>query len=170
MSLLKTANLGHHYGSREVLRDINLEVARGEFFALIGPSRAGRTTLLRLIDLLEEPGAGELYFDGAAYPTAGRERLKLRRRMAFVLQKPAVFNGSVADNIACGLRWRGQERRRADAKTGKWNFMLDPKLKIGYVRVTKFGRNTAHICCSVGNINRNRFWRAGIGKLQLTII
>ncbi len=32
---------------------------------------------------------------------------------------------------------------RADAKTGKWNFMLDPKLKIGYVRVTKFGRNTA---------------------------
>jgi len=116
VSLLKTANLGHHYGSREVLRDINLEVARGEFFALIGPSGAGKTTLLRLIDLLEEPGAGELYFDGAAYPTAGRERLKLRRRMAFVLQKPAVFNGSVADNIACGLRWRGRERRRADAK------------------------------------------------------
>lgn len=130
MSLLKIVNLGHHYGSREVLRDINLEVARGEFCALIGPSGAGKTTLLRLIDTLEEPGAGKLYFDGAAYPAAGRDRLNLRRRMAFVLQKPAVFNGSVADNIACGLRWRGRGRRQTGARV---NELLEI-VKLGHLR------------------------------------
>ncbi|MFC1894306.1 ABC transporter ATP-binding protein [Chloroflexota bacterium] len=61
-----------------------------------------------MIDLLEVPTSGKIYFDGEEVAKAGRRRLDLRRRLAFVLQKPAVFNTSVYDNIACGLRWRGK--------------------------------------------------------------
>lgn len=108
--MLRIVNLGYRYGEHEVLRNINLEVEKGEVFALIGPTGAGKTTLLRLIDLLEVPTSGRIYFDGVDVTRAGRRRLELQRRMAFVLQKPVVFNMSVYDNIACGLKWRGKSR------------------------------------------------------------
>jgi tungstate transport system ATP-binding protein len=106
--MLRIVDLCHRYGEYEVLRNINLEIEKGEVFALIGPTGAGKTTLLRLLDLLEVPTSGRIYFDGVDVTRIGR--LELRRRMAFVLQKPVVFNMSVYDNIACGLKWRGKSR------------------------------------------------------------
>jgi len=110
MSLIKVVGLYQRYGEREVLENINAEVDRGEVLALIGPTGAGKTTLLRLIDLLETPTSGKLYFDGVDVTEYGKVRLEARRRMAFVLQKPAVFNASIYDNIAYGLRWRGKKK------------------------------------------------------------
>lgn len=110
MSLIKVVGLHQRYGEREVLENINAEVDRGEVLALIGPTGAGKTTLLRLIDLLETPTSGKIYFDGVDVTEYGKVRLEARRRMAFVLQKPAVFNASIYDNIAYGLRWRGKKK------------------------------------------------------------
>ena len=110
MSLIKVVGLHQRYGEREVLENINAEVDRGEVLALIGPTGAGKTTLLRMIDLLETPTSGKIYFDGVDVTEYGKVRLEARRRMAFVLQKPAVFNTSIYDNIAYGLRWRGKKR------------------------------------------------------------
>jgi tungstate transport system ATP-binding protein len=93
-----------------VLQDLNLSIGKGEVFALIGPTGAGKTTLLRIIDLLEIPSAGEIYFEGKCVPRSGKQRLEIRRRMSFIHQKPQVFNLSVYDNVACGLRWRGEKR------------------------------------------------------------
>ena len=116
MSLIEVAGLTHNYSEREVLQDLNLSISRGEVFALIGPTGAGKTTLLRIIDLLEVPGAGELYFDGQYIPRSGKQRLAIRRRMSFIQQKPQVFNFSVYDNIACGLRWRREEKNKIAKK------------------------------------------------------
>jgi len=107
MSLIETVDLCQSYGERDILKSINLEVEQGEVFALIGPTGAGKTTLLRLIDLIDMPTWGRIYFDGVDTTTPARVRLEIRRRMSFVLQKPIVFNMSVYDNIACGLKWRG---------------------------------------------------------------
>jgi len=109
MSLIETVDLCQRYDERDVLKRINLKVDKGEVFALIGPTGAGKTTLLRLIDLLETPASGRIYFDGIDITESGRLRFESRRRMAFVLQKPVVFNISVYDNIAYGLRWRGKK-------------------------------------------------------------
>ncbi|MBI2287777.1 MAG: ATP-binding cassette domain-containing protein [Chloroflexi bacterium] len=95
MSLLEVVNLCQRYGERDILKNINLKVERGEVFALIGPTGAGKTTLLRLLDLIDTPTAGKIYFNGADATKSGRERLEMRRRMAFILQKPVVFNMSV---------------------------------------------------------------------------
>ena len=107
MSLIEIADLSQKHGEQDTLKNINLRVDQSETFALIGPTGAGKTTLLRLIDLLDLPTSGKIYLDGTDVTTSGRARLEARRRMAFVLQKPVVFNTSVYGNIACGLKWRG---------------------------------------------------------------
>ena len=107
MALIETVNLCQRYGERDILKNVNLRIDRGEVFALIGPTGAGKTTLLRLIDLIDEPASGKIFFDGVDAAAPAAVRLGMRRRMAFVLQKPVVFNVSVHDNIACALRWRG---------------------------------------------------------------
>lgn len=107
MAFIEIVNLGRTAGGRDILKNISLTIEKGEVFALIGPTGAGKTTLLRLIDLLDASTSGKIYFDGADTAASARERLKMRRRMAFVLQKPVVFNATVYENIACGLKWRG---------------------------------------------------------------
>ena len=107
MSLIEVVDLHQKYGERDILKNINIRVDKGEAVALIGPTGAGKTTLLRLIDLLDLPTSGRIYFDGIDVTELRRMRLEVRRRMAFVLQKPVVFNTSVYNNIAYGLKWRG---------------------------------------------------------------
>jgi tungstate transport system ATP-binding protein len=109
MALIEVINLYQQYGERDILKNINLSIERGEVFALIGPTGAGKTTLLRLVDLIDEPTSGKILFDGADTVAPAAVRLGMRRRMAFVLQKPVVFNLSVYDNIAYALRWRGMK-------------------------------------------------------------
>ncbi len=116
MALIEVVGLSHRYGERAVLKNINVAIEKGEIFALIGPTGSGKTTLLRLIDLLEVPTAGRIYFNGVDITTLGRMKLEVRRQMAFVLQKPVVFNMSIYDNIAYGLKWRGKSRKEIKAK------------------------------------------------------
>ena len=116
MPLIETVELYQKYGRRDILKNINLKVERGEVSALIGPTGAGKTTLLRLLDLLEMPTSGRIYFEGRDATESREVRLQMRRRMAFVLQKPVVFNSSIYDNIACGLRWRGEKKSSTQQK------------------------------------------------------
>ncbi len=116
MPLVETIDLCQKYGERDILKKINIRINKGEVFALIGPTGAGKTTLLRLIDLLDEPTSGRIYFDGIATAELRKMRLEIRRRMAFVLQKPVVFNTSVYDNITYGLKWRGAGKSSIDRK------------------------------------------------------
>jgi tungstate transport system ATP-binding protein len=107
MSILEARGLRHRYGSSEILKGISLAVEPGETLALIGPSGAGKSTLLRLLDLLEPPTEGAMLINGMHVTADSSRRLALRRRMAFVHQKPLVFTTSVFDNIAQPLKWRG---------------------------------------------------------------
>ena len=106
MALIETTNLGQRYDRRDVLKGIDLKIERSEVFAVIGPTGTGKTTLLRLLDLLDVPFSGRIYFDGVDVTGSRHERLKARRRMAFVQQKPIVFTMSVYNNVSCGLKWR----------------------------------------------------------------
>ncbi|MDY6911514.1 MAG: ABC transporter ATP-binding protein [Chloroflexota bacterium] len=110
MALIELESLGQEFGSKSALRSINLEINSGDVFALIGPTGAGKTTLIRLIDLLDLPASGRIVFDGIDVTRSRSHRLKARRRMAYVQQKPLVFNMNVFDNIACGLKWRHEGR------------------------------------------------------------
>ena len=116
--MLKVERLYHNYGKAEILRDISLGVERGEVFVTIGPSGSGKTTLMRLVGLLEKPTAGHIYFDGYQVNNSESARLGIRRRMAMVSQKPAVFNASVFENVAYGLKVRKESGSRLHRKVG----------------------------------------------------
>jgi tungstate transport system ATP-binding protein len=116
MVLVETSNLRHEYDGHPVLIDVNLKINSGEVLALIGPTGAGKTTLLRLLDLLETPTSGSIYFAGIEVARSRRQRTDTRRRMSFVQQRPIIFSMSVFDNVACGLRWRGQENDETQRK------------------------------------------------------
>ncbi|MDI6875357.1 MAG: ABC transporter ATP-binding protein [Methanomicrobiales archaeon] len=103
--MIHTEALSKQYGRRMVLSGIDLEVKEGEFFGLIGPSGAGKSTLLRILDLIEPPSGGRLHLFGDDVYRRGTV-FEVRRRMAMLFQKPVIFNASVYENIAIGLKVR----------------------------------------------------------------
>ncbi|MFC2040868.1 ABC transporter ATP-binding protein [Chloroflexota bacterium] len=106
MSLLEAKGLNKEYDGRRVLKEVTVAINPGEAFALIGPTGSGKTTLIKLLDLLQAPTSGRIYFDGVDVTHGQRERLEARRRMSHVQQKPVVFAMNVYDNVSCGLKWR----------------------------------------------------------------
>ena len=110
MHLIETKNLSKMYGSKHILKNINLRIESGDAYALIGRSGAGKTTLLRILNLLEKPTSGEIWMDGSQLIHKRNSSLETRRKMAFVLQKPVVFNTSVYNNVAAGLKWRRKNK------------------------------------------------------------
>ena len=67
MSAIEIEQLGKSFGAVEVLRDVNIEIASGEFVVLVGPSGCGKSTLLRMIAGLEEPTSGEVQIGGRSH-------------------------------------------------------------------------------------------------------
>jgi len=95
------------YTGRTVLHLDFLEVRRGEILALVGPSGSGKSTLLRLLNFLERPTEGRVWYEGQA--TDGeRTPLELRRQVTTVFQHTVLQKASVRANVAYGLRLRGQ--------------------------------------------------------------
>ena len=104
MSKVLVEGVTRRSGSKVILRNVSFSVGEGETLAIMGPSGAGKTSVLRIIDLLDRPDEGKVLIDGRD-PWAG-DRLAIQRSMALVFQKPVPFSMSVYDNIAYGLRLR----------------------------------------------------------------
>ena len=81
-----------------VLRDVSFRVEVGEKVALVGPTGAGKTTVLKLLSRLYEPARGRILLDGV--DLRGLTQQHLRRRVAMVLQDVFLFSGSIAENVA----------------------------------------------------------------------
>lgn len=94
------------YADRLLLRDLDLEVRRGEVLALMGGSGSGKTTLLRLIGGQLKPESGRVQVEGLEVAALGRTELfELRRGMGMLFQHGALFTDlSVFDNVAFPLR------------------------------------------------------------------
>lgn len=97
------------YGARTVLAIDALTIAPGEFLAVVGPSGAGKSTLLRLLCFLERPTSGILRYDGQAWHEP--PPLDVRRQVTLVFQRPLLLDATVEQNLAYGLRLRGQPAR-----------------------------------------------------------
>jgi ATP-binding cassette, subfamily B, bacterial MsbA len=87
-------------GEAEVVRDVNLEVRRGQVIALVGPSGAGKTTLVDLLPRFYEPSAGAILMDDV--PITRYTRRSLRALMGIVSQETILLNDTVMANIAYG--------------------------------------------------------------------
>jgi ABC-type Fe3+/spermidine/putrescine transport system ATPase subunit len=99
--LLEVRALAKRFGAHEVLKQISINVAAGEFITLLGESGSGKTTMLRLIAGFEQPSSGEIWMNGDRLDTLS----PYKRRVNTVFQQYALFpHLNVRDNVAYGLR------------------------------------------------------------------
>jgi tungstate transport system ATP-binding protein len=112
MSQVSVEGITRRSGNNTILRNVSLKVEKGDTLAIMGPSGAGKTSLLRIINLLDRPDEGKVLIDGQDVRTDNR--LEIQRSMAMVFQKPVPFSMSVYDNIAYGLRLRRTGHREID--------------------------------------------------------
>ena len=110
--LMRVQDLGKSFGNREVLKKINLSFNEGEIFALMGPSGVGKTTLFRILNLLEKPSDGRLFFRGIELTGCKiREKINARRSMSMLFQTPCVLNTTVFNNVAYGMMIRKVDKK-----------------------------------------------------------
>jgi len=112
-SVIAYENLSFAYGREPVLSGVDLTIQRGETVALVGPSGAGKTTLVGLLSRLYDPTAGRITLDGVDLRDAKLE--SLRRQIGLVTQETILFDTTVRQNIAYGETAPSEERLRAAA-------------------------------------------------------
>ncbi|HEV8604723.1 MAG TPA: ABC transporter ATP-binding protein [Tepidisphaeraceae bacterium] len=157
-------NVSFAYRAGElVLKGVNLQIPAGMTVALVGPSGAGKTTLISLLMRFYDPLAGKILLDGHDVSTI--TLASLRRNVALVLQEPVLFGSTIAENIAYGLAGATQEQIESAARAaGAHEFITE--LPEGYE--TRIGERGATL--SGGQRQRISIARAFLKDAPLLIM
>lgn len=107
---IAVTNLLHRYDGKTVLDIEQLSFTPGAIYAVLGENGSGKTTLLSILGLLLKPTAGAVLFEGKDIYRHPVSLPALRNTMATVIQNPLLFDTTVENNIAYGLRIRGVPR------------------------------------------------------------
>ncbi len=156
--LFRIENLSKSFGNKEVLKNINLKIFRGEIFAFMGPSGVGKSTMLRLLNFLETPTTGKLIFNGNE--NAILQKNSVRRRMSMLFQRPAIFSTSVFNNVAYGLLIRGVNKKTIKKK------VIDALALVGLAGCEK----QKALILSGGEAQRMAFARAIVFKPDVLLL
>ena len=114
--VLTAEDLSVFYGDFRAVRNVNLEIRRGEITAFIGPSGCGKSTVLRCFNRMNDliPGArveGSVEYHGIDLYGAEADAGEVRRRIGMVFQRPNPFPKSIYDNVAYGQRVNGVRKK-----------------------------------------------------------
>ena len=90
-ALIQVRNLGKSFGSLEVLKDITVDINKGDVVCVIGPSGSGKSTFLRCLNRLEEPTSGNIFFEGVDIVDPKTDIDKHRQKMGMVFQQFNLF-------------------------------------------------------------------------------
>lgn len=113
MGKLYLKNIEKIYGDKKVLKDVTLNINKGDFFTFLGPSGCGKTTLLRIIAGLENLQKGKIYLKDKDITHLSAEK----RQVGLVFQNYALFpNMTVFENIAYGLTLKGMDKNKIQKK------------------------------------------------------
>ncbi|GAA4790965.1 amino acid ABC transporter ATP-binding protein [Rothia endophytica] len=115
-ALVQVTGVNKYFGDHHVLKDINLEVGKGEVIILLGPSGSGKSTLCRTINRLETISSGDIKIDGVSLPQEGKALADLRAEVGMVFQSFNLFaHKSILDNVTLGPRKvRGLSKTEAE--------------------------------------------------------
>lgn len=114
--VLTASDMSVFYGDFRAVRDVNLEIRRGEITAFIGPSGCGKSTVLRCFNRMNDliPGArieGSVKYHGIDLYGQEADAGEVRRRIGMVFQRPNPFPKSIYDNVAYGARVNGIRKK-----------------------------------------------------------
>lgn len=115
-SLVALNGVNKHFGQLHVLKDINLQVKKGEVVVVIGPSGSGKSTLCRAINRLETIDTGEISIDGKKLPEEGKELASLRADVGMVFQSFNLFaHKTILENVTLGpIKVKKQDKATAE--------------------------------------------------------
>jgi len=119
---IQVRNLNAHYGNSHALKDVNLEIPRGQITVIMGPSGCGKTTLLktfnRFLELNDDTKlTGQVLIDGQDIYSPGVDVTEIRKRTGLLAQRPFPLPMSIYDNVAYGLRIHSMcKKRELDGK------------------------------------------------------
>ena len=116
--MIKVEHLAKRYGELTVLKDVTVDIAKGEVISIIGPSGSGKSTFLRCLNLLDPPSGGRIEIDGINLLDPATDVPKMRRKMGMVFQSFNLFaHLSVLDNLTLGpIKLLGARKAEAQAK------------------------------------------------------
>ena len=137
---IRYENVSFGYGDDPVLQGVDLEIRRGETVAIVGPSGAGKTTLVNLLPRLYDPTGGRVTFDGVDLRDA--RLVSLRRQISLVTQETILFDSTARENIAYGEPDAPPARVRAAAQAAYADEFLE-RLPQGYE--TRVGEGAARL-------------------------
>ena len=113
MSYIKFEHINKFFGDNHVLRDISLDIERGELVTFLGPSGCGKSTLLRCLSGLESVTDGKIFLDGREITDLSAKK----REIGMVFQQYSLFpNMTVAQNIAFGLKIKKMDKKIIEQK------------------------------------------------------
>ncbi|NGX43893.1 MAG: Lipid A export ATP-binding/permease protein MsbA [Candidatus Anoxychlamydiales bacterium] len=116
-------NVSFRYQDEWVLKDISFKIKKGETIAIVGPTGAGKSTIVQLLPRLFDVQKGEIIIDG--YPLKEYTQKSLRENIAFVPQKPFLFYDSIIENISFGRDFTFEEVKDAAIKAHAHEFIVD---------------------------------------------
>ncbi len=100
MAMMQIKNLSKSFDDLQVLRDINLEIEKGQVVVIIGPSGSGKSTMLRCLNLLETPSGGEILYQGNDITKLGKLVTDYRKHVGMVFQRFNLFQlHTVLENV-----------------------------------------------------------------------
>jgi len=115
-------NVGFKYKDQWVLRNLSFTLKKGETLALVGPTGAGKSTIVQLLPRLYEIQEGDIFVDGKSIQQYTKK--SLRELISFVPQKPFLFYDTVAENIAFGREFSRKEIESAAKKAHAHEFII----------------------------------------------
>jgi tungstate transport system ATP-binding protein len=114
--LIELEDVTKNYGDLTALDHVSLKVRQGEILTIAGPNGSGKTTMLRIMALVDTPTSGEVYFNDAK--VSDENWSEIRTKCTMVLQKTVLFNTTVYKNVAYGLKLRGFSKKEIDNRVG----------------------------------------------------
>ena len=114
--MISIKSVNKHFGALHVLKDIDLDVDRGEVIVVLGPSGSGKSTLCRTINRLEPIDSGTIAIDGVVLPDEGRKLAQLRSDVGMVFQSFNLFaHKTILDNVTLAPM-KVRKKSRAEAR------------------------------------------------------
>jgi len=125
-------HITQEYDGKIALKGVSLDIRENEVLSIIGPNGVGKTTLLRIMALLDKPAGGEVIYRGTRIRKTDLARF--RRKITMVFQRPVLFNTTVFENLSYGLRLRGYQNDEIKRRVGN---------ALGLVRMENFSERKA---------------------------
>ena len=116
--LIQVQNLGKSFGKIDVLKDITVDIYKGDVVFAVGPSGSGKSTFLRCLNRLEEPTKGHIYFEGTDITDPKTDIDKHRQKMGMVFQQFNLFpHMDIMKNlILAPMKLQGKSQQEAEAE------------------------------------------------------